>query len=148
MTFYLQTYPSNPTQQRPHRRVSRRWVENDQRSLNVNIREEDDAFVLSALVPGLKADDVNIQILDDVVRIDGEYQRSGPVDQRIDPMDQQDENQYLMQELPRGSFSRTLRLPVAIEAEAVDAKIKNGVLTLTLPKAESAKPKRISIKSR
>jgi len=148
MTFYLQTLPNNYVQQRPRRRVARRWVENDQRSLNVNIREEDDAFVLSALVPGLTADDVNIQILDDVVRIDGEYQRSGPVDQRIDPMDQQDENQYLMQELPRGSFSRTLRLPVAIEAEAVDAKIKNGVLTLTLPKAESAKPKRISIKSR
>ena len=134
MTFYLQTYPSNPTQQRPRRRVARRWVENDQRSLDVNIREEDDAFVLSALVPGLKADDVNIQILDDVLQIEGEYK--------------QDENQYLMQELPHGSFSRTLRLPVPIEADSVHAKIKNGVLTLTLPKAESAKPKRISIKSK
>jgi len=134
MTFYLQTYPQNYVQQRPRRRVARRWVENDQRTLNVNIREEDDAFILSALVPGLTADDLNIQILDDVVRIDGEYQ--------------QDENHYLMQELPRGSFTRTLRLPVPIEADSVDAKIKNGVLTLTLPKAESAKPKRISIKSK
>ena len=133
MTFYLQTYPQNRVRLRPHRGV-RRWVENDQQSLNVNIREEDDTYVLSALVPGLTADDLNIQILDDVVRIDGEYQ--------------QDENQYLMQELPRGSFTRTLRLPVPIEADSVDAKIKNGVLTLTLPKAESAKPKRISIKSK
>lgn len=130
MTFYLQTYPY----QRPRRRVERRRIENDQRSLSVNIREEDDAYVLSALVPGLTADDLNIQILDDVVRIDGEYQL--------------DEEQYLMQELPRGSFTRTLRLPAPIEADSVDAKIKNGVLTLTLPKAESAKPKRISIKSK
>ena len=134
MTFYLQTYPYNHIQQRPRRRFARRWVENDQHTLNINVREDDDVFVLSALVPGLKADDLNIQILDDVVRIEGEYRL--------------DENQYLMQELPHGSFSRTLRLPVAINADSVEAKIKDGVLTLTLPKAESSKPKRISIKSR
>jgi HSP20 family protein len=53
-----------------------------------------------------------------------------------------------MQELPHGSFTRTLRLPVPIEANSVEAKIDDGVLTLTLPKAESAKPKRITIKSK
>jgi len=132
MTFYLQAYPQNRIQGRPRRHVVRRWVENDQHTLNVNIREEDDAFVLSALVPGLKADDLNIQVLDDVVRIEGEYRL--------------DENQYLMQELPHGAFTRTLRMPVPVNANSVEAKIKDGVLTLTLPKAESAKPKRISIK--
>ena len=133
MTFYLQTYPFNSARQRPYRRV-RRWVENDQHTLGVNVREEDEAYVLSALVPGLNADDLNIQVLDDVLRIEGEYK--------------QDETQYLMQELPSGSFTRTLRLPAAIEADSVEAKIENGILTLTLPKAESARPKRISIKSR
>ena len=128
MTFYLQTYPY----QRPYRRVARSWAGSDQRTLGVNIREEDEAYVLSALVPGLTSDDVNIQVLDDVVRIEGEYK--------------QDENQYLMQELPHGSFSRTLRLPAAIEADSVEAKIADGVLTLTLPKAESARPKKIQIK--
>ncbi|HAV78683.1 MAG TPA: molecular chaperone Hsp20 [Anaerolineae bacterium] len=134
MTFYLQSYPNNNLnlRQRPVRRVVRRLNGNDQRSLNVNIREEDDAYILSALVPGLKAEDLNIQVLDDVVRIEGEYKL--------------DENQYLMQELPSGSFARTLRLPVPIEADSVEAKIADGILTLMLPKAESAKPKRISIK--
>ena len=127
MTFYLQTYPY----QRPARRVIRRWAGNDQQTLGVNIREEDEAYVLSALVPGLSAEDLNIQILDDIVRIEGEYR--------------QDENQYLMQELPHGSFTRTLRLPAAIDANHVEAKIADGVLTLTLPKAESAKPKKIKI---
>lgn len=127
MTFYLQTYPY----QRPARRVIRRWAGNDQHSLGVNIREEDEAYLLSALVPGLTADDLNIQVLDDVVRIEGEYR--------------QDENEYLMQELPHGSFTRTLRLPAAIDANHVEAKIADGVLTLTLPKAESAKPKKIKI---
>lgn len=128
MTFYLQTYPYH----RPYRRMLRRWAENEQHALGVNIHEEDEAYILSALVPGLKADDLNIQVLDDVVRIEGEYKR--------------DEKEYLMQELPRGSFSRILRLPAPLDADRVEAHITDGVLTLTLPKAESAKPKRIKIK--
>jgi len=132
MTFYLQTYPYNNVQQRPYRRVVRRWDGNNQHSLGVNVQEQDEAYVLSALVPGLTAEDLNIQVLDDVVRIEGEYRL--------------DETEYLMQELPHGSFTRTLRLPVPIEADSVEAKITDGVLTLTLPKAESAKPKKIKIK--
>lgn len=126
MTFYLHPYP--------YRRVARRWAGNNERTLGVNIREQDDAYVLSALVPGLNAEDLNIQILEDIVRIEGEYKT--------------DENQYLMQELPHGSFNRILRLPTVIDADNVEAKITDGVLTLTLPKAESARPKKIKITSR
>ena len=126
MTFYLHPYP--------YRRMSRRWVENNQQTLGVNVREEDEVYVLSALVPGLKSEDVTIQVLDDVVRIEGEYK--------------QDETQYLVQELPNGSFVRTLRLPAAIDADSVEAKIADGVLTLRLPKVASAKPKQIKITSR
>jgi HSP20 family protein len=114
--------------------MARRAVQNRERSLGVNIHEQDDAFILSALVPGLNAEDLNIQVLDDVVRIDGEYKA--------------DENDYVVRELPSGQFTRTLRLPAAIDAEQVEAKIADGVLTLTLPKAESARPKKISIQSR
>ena len=133
MTFYLHTYP--------YRQMARRAVQNRERSLGVNIHEQDDAFILSALVPGLNAEDLNIQVLDDVVRIDGEYKQSGPVDKA-------DENDYVVRELPSGPFTRTLRLPSVIDAEQVEAKIADGVLTLTLPKAESARPKKISIQSR
>ncbi len=122
MTFYLHPYP--------YRRMARRWAEQTQ-GLSVNVREEDDAYVLSALIPGLTADDLNIQVLDDVVRIEGEYKA--------------DESQYLLNELPSGPFTRTLRLPAAIEADQVEARIENGVLTLRLPKAESARPKKIKI---
>ncbi len=125
MTFYLQTYP--------YRQMARHAVQNRERTLGINIQEQDDAYVLSALVPGLKSEDLNIQVLEDVVRIESEYKA--------------DENEYVVRELPSGSFTRTLRLPAAIDAEQVDAKIADGVLTLTLPKAESARPKKISIKS-
>jgi HSP20 family protein len=126
MTFYLQTYP--------YRRMARRWVENRDQTLDINIREEDDAYVLSALVPGIKSDELNIQILEDVVRIEGEYKI--------------DESKYLIRELPSGSFTRTLRLPVPIDAENVEAEVIDGILTLRLPKAESARPKQIKIKSK
>ena len=134
MTLYLQTYP--------YRRMARRWAENRDQTLGVNIREdaERDAYVLSALVPGLSSDELNIQVLEDVVRIQGEYRQSLPEDKA-------DESNYLVRELPNGSFARTLRLPAAIDAEQVEANITDGVLTLRLPKAESARPKQIKIRS-
>ena len=127
MTFY--TYPF------PHR-MARRWMaaaEHSQtpRFLAVNIRDEDEAYLLTALVPGLKAEDLNIQVLDDVVSIEGNFP--------------EDENEYLLQELPGGSFRRELRLPSALDAEKVEAKIEDGVLNLRLPKAESERPKKIKV---
>ena len=125
MTFYLQTYP--------YRRAARRWAENRDRTLGINVREEDEAYILSALVPGLSSDELKIQVLEDVVRIEGEYKI--------------DDSNYLVRELPQGAFTRTLRLPALIDAEHVEAEVTNGVLTLKLPKAESARPKQIKIKS-
>jgi HSP20 family protein len=127
MTFYVQPYQ--------FRRMARRWAEEaqgpQQRALGVNVSEQDDAYVLSALVPGLKAEDLNIQVLENVVSIEGEYQGA--------------DTEYLLNELPSGSFRRSLRLPTEIQAEKVEAKIADGVLTLNLPKAESARPKKINI---
>ena len=127
MTFYLQTYP--------YRRMARRRVEDRDQTLGINIREEDDAYILSALVPGIKSEELNIQVLDDSVRIEAQYKT--------------DENDgYLVRELPAGSFTRSLRLPASIDAEHVEASVTDGVLTLRLPKAESARPKQIKIKPR
>ena len=129
MTFYIQPYPYR-------RHIARRMAASNGGSrcdhfLNVNVRDEEDTFVLSALVPGLKAEDLNIQVLEDVVHIEGEFQAN--------------EEEYLLRELPNGSFRRSLRMPTEIDAEKVDAKINNGVLTLRLPKAESARPKKIKV---
>lgn len=125
MSLYIQPYP--------YRRTLRRLAAEAQiiHPLGVNVREEDDAYVLSALVPGLKAEDLNIQVLENAVSIEGEYKA--------------EETEYLLNELPNGSFRRALRLPTEINAEGAEAKIAEGVLTLTLPKAESARPKKIQI---
>ena len=128
MTYYI---ASNPY------RLAQRWAQMagyeppHDFSLAVDVREEDEAYIISALVPGLKADDLNIQILDDVVTIEGEFKA--------------DETEYLMRELPHGSFSRTLRMPVSLDAGKAEARIIDGVLTLRLTKAESARPKTIKV---
>ncbi len=132
MTLYIQPY----TYGHPFHGMARRWMAAgegsiQEHSLSVNVHEEDDAFVLSALVPGLKAEDLNIQVLEDVVKIEGEYKPA--------------EAEYLIQELPAGAFQRSLRLSTPIDAEQVEAKITDGVLTLRLPKAESARPRKIKV---
>jgi HSP20 family protein len=103
----------------------------NERYLAVNVQDEQDAFVLTALVPGLKSEDLNIQVLDDVVSIEGTFPQA--------------ENEFLLQELPGGSFRRELRLPAPLEAEEVEARITDGILSVRLPKAESARPKTIKV---
>lgn len=127
MTFYITPAPVRMRHWAPAR-VSA--PEYDFR-LSVNVREEEDDYLLSAIVPGLKADDLSIQILEDVVTIEGTFTA--------------DENGYLLRELPQGKFHRSLRLPVALDADKAEAKIKDGLLTLRVPKAESARPKTIKV---
>ena len=89
MTLYAYSFPH---------RMARRWMaaaENaGSRYLAVNVRDDDDAFVLSALVPGLKADDLSIQVLEDVVRIEGKMADS--------------DGEYLLQELPASRYRDAL----------------------------------------
>jgi HSP20 family protein len=125
MTFYALSLPYGPA------RYARRA---EGRSLAVDVREEDEAFVLTARVPGLRAEDLNIQVLEDIVRIEGEFKA--------------DESDYVLRELPSGAFRRSLRLPAPLQAEKVEARIADGVLTLRLPKAESARPKTIKVAAR
>jgi HSP20 family protein len=129
MTYFIAPHPYQ---------MARRWARmagfdhaDHDFTLAVNIREEDDAYILNALVPGLKAEDLNIQILDDVVTIEGGFKT--------------DESEYMMRELPHGTFRRTLRLPASLDAEKSEAKINDGVLSLRLPKVESARPKTIKV---
>ncbi len=132
MSLYIQPYPFGFVQGKPFRRMVRRAVSQPQpRALSVDIREEEDAYILSALVPGLKAEDINIQVHEDIVSIEGEFK--------------EEDASFLMNELPRGAFRRSLQMPTEIDPDKVEARIADGVLTLTLPRAESAKPKRIQV---
>jgi HSP20 family protein len=127
MTLYAYAFPN---------RIASRWLGSagrglGHRYLRLNVRDEGDAYVLTAPVPGLKAEDLKIQVLEDVLQIEGEF----PVD----------EAEYLLREIPGGAFRREIRLPSALEADNVEAKISDGILTLRLPKAETSRPRKIKI---
>lgn len=93
-------------------------------------------IVIIASLPGLTADEVDILIEGDSLTIQGELRA---------PLENVD---YLFQERRYGALSRTLTLNVPVEADKAEAAFENGVLTLTLPKAEQLKPKVISVKSK
>jgi HSP20 family protein len=102
--------------------------------LAVDVQADDESYDIRALVPGLEADDLDIEVLNNTVTIRGEF-KPGDADQP----------KYLVSELPCGCFSRVITLPTAADANRVEATIKNGVLTLHIPKAEADRPKAIKI---
>lgn len=105
--------------------------------LALDMYETDDNVVVTAALPGVKPEDVEITITGDVLQIKGET-KSETKDEGAT---------YLRQERRYGAFSRTIALATPIQAEKADAKFKDGVLTLSIPKADEAKPKSIKVKT-
>lgn len=103
----------------------------------VNVSSNDDAFVISAYVPGIRADDLQIEVLEDSISIEGEF------------IAEEDESMRLLrQEQPTGRFQRTLRLRSQLDAGKVEADVKDGILTLRVPKSEQAKTRKIAVKAK
>jgi len=87
-------------------------------------------------LPGLAREDVNVTLQDNYLTIRGEKKRET----------ESRESSYFHKERVHGAFRRTIELPVAVDARKIDARFKDGVLHVTLPKAEDAKPKQIEVK--
>lgn len=102
----------------------------------VDIRETDDALLVYAELPGIDKKDIHVDVHDGVLTISGE---------RKYEKDVKEENVHRT-ERAYGRFSRSFSLPRTVDADKVDAKLKDGVLEIRLPKTESAKPKAIEIK--
>ena len=103
----------------------------------MNITQDDDNFYLRAEVPGINPKELSIAAVRNRVSLAGkrEIQREH---ERVS---------YHRRERAEGSFNRTVTLPSEVDAERVDARYADGVLTLTLPKAEQAKPRQITVRS-
>jgi HSP20 family protein len=102
--------------------------------LSVDVVTNNDGYKVTALVPGLDSEDLDIEIVNNTVTIRGEFKSNLPEDAK-----------YLTCELPEGRFARVITLPVAVDATKAEANLKNGVLTLNIPKAESHRPKSIKV---
>jgi HSP20 family protein len=101
----------------------------------VDIQENGDAYLFHAELPGMSKDDIHITLENSVLRVSGE---------RKFEKDAKKEN-YHRVERTYGTFTRTFTLPTPVDPEKVQAAFENGILTITVPKAEQAKPRRITI---
>ncbi len=101
----------------------------------MDVYEEGDNLVVEAHLPGMKPDDIDINVQQGVLTISG----------RTEAEQEHRGRNYLLREQRAGRFSRSLQLPATYETEQCEASYEHGVLRLAFPKAEGAKPRRIQI---
>lgn len=113
------------------------WPANGERKAEpaLDLFTTPEAVVARVALPGVKPEDVDVSIGDDLVTITGSFKEETETT----------EAGYVHKELSHGSFSRAFAVPTAIKAEAATATFKDGLLTLTLPKMEEVKPKHVKV---
>lgn len=114
-----------------------RWLSGgvDGPALPLDVTTSDDKLTIEAALPGIQPEDVDITVENGTVRISGKT-----ADERT-----ADEGSYVLQEIRRGNFSRTVTLPTGLEADKATATFEHGILRLEIPKAEQVKPRQIKI---
>ena len=138
MTFYVRSPFGTMRRQMLDNMFNREWPQYESTLLvPMDVKAEDDSFVLTASLPGVKAEDLNIQVVNETVTISGEIKPN-----------RDEETSYLLSERAGGRFSRTLTLPTSLDASKAEADLSNGVLTLRVPKAQEALPKSIKVVSK
>jgi HSP20 family protein len=103
----------------------------------IDVSEDDGAYIVKASVPGVKPEDVEITLTDNMLTIKGEAREDK----------ESKEKNYHLRERHYGSFLRNISLPMGVKTEKVEATNEHGVITLRLPKSEEVKPKKIAVKT-
>ena len=103
----------------------------------INVTQDADRFYVRAELPGIVASELSISALRNRLSISGKREIAT----------EHERASYHRKERPEGTFNRTLTLPMWIDAERIEARYADGILTLTLPKAEEAKPRQIAVKT-
>lgn len=128
------------------RRTMDRWFEDafgragrlipvEEFGMPVDLYETDNEVIVKAALPGVKPEDVDISITGETLTIKGESKQESEVK----------EGNYYRRELRYGSFTRSLPLPTRVVSDRAEATFENGILTITLPKAEEVRPKMVKV---
>jgi HSP20 family protein len=104
----------------------------------INVREDEENIHVEADVPGLKLEDLSIEIVDNELTITGKNKED---------QEEEKEGGYHIRERRHGKFSRRLRLPIPLDASKAEAELRDGVLKVTLPKHEAVRSRKIEVKA-
>ncbi len=115
---------------------SEEWLQDYEGQLTIDVYQTPNDIIIRSTIAGVKPEDIDIAINDDMITIKGERNRDVEIK----------EEDYFYQECYWGGFSRSVILPVEVQADKTDAELKNGILTVKLPKANTVKTKKISVK--
>lgn len=138
MTKVVRWTPMNPVSlmnefdrlfERPLARTASNW------NVALDVAETEDNYLVKATIPGINVDDIEIMLEDDVLMLKGEIKQEEEIE----------EAKYHLRERRYGSFSRSIRFPMTVDGDKIEATYANGILSLNIPKAEAVKPKRITI---
>jgi HSP20 family protein len=104
----------------------------------MNVEETDEALLLSAELPGMTIEDIEIEVKNNVLTVKGE---------KKDGREEREDRKYHLWERNFGAFDRTFTLPRGVATEKISAEFKDGILSVQIPKAPEAKSRKISIKA-
>jgi HSP20 family protein len=112
------------------------WVADQEGQLTIDVYQTETDIVIKSTIAGVKPEDLDVQINNDMVTIKGERKQDEEVR----------EEDFYYQECYWGAFSRSIILPVDVQANKAEATMKNGILTIRLPKADSAQARKIQVR--
>ena len=113
------------------------WLDGHERAWTpaIDVVREDDHLVLRADFPGIKPEEVSIEVEDDILKVSGEHREST----------EEKDKHYVRRERRYGSFSRSMALPVGVDAKKIKAKTHDGVVEVTIPLPKEAKKEPVRI---
>ena len=111
--------------------------EEQEGQLTVDVFQDDENIIIQSTIAGVSSDDLDVSITNDMVTVRGERRKQYNTD----------EEDYFYQECYWGTFSRSIILPVEIDADRAEARIKNGILTIRIPKANTAVTRKLKVKA-
>jgi HSP20 family protein len=112
------------------------WMNDYEGALNIDMYQTKDNVIIKSTIAGVRPDDIDITVANDMVTIKGSRTREEKVTQ----------DDYFYQECYWGGFSRSVIVPVDIDSEEIEADLKDGILTVIIPKAAKAKTKKVKVK--
>ena len=112
------------------------WLNDYEGQLNIDMYQTKDNVIIKSTIAGVRPEDIDITVANDMVTIKGSRKKEESINQ----------DDYFYQECYWGNFSRSVIIPVDIDSENIEADLKDGILTVVIPKAAKAKTKKVKVK--
>lgn len=122
--------------QQPAKENNEEWLNDFEGQLNIDMYQTKDNVIIKSTIAGVRPEDIDITVANDMVTIKGSRKKDEEIPQ----------DDYFYQECYWGNFSRSVIIPVDIDSEEIEADLKDGILTVIIPKAAKAKTKKVKVK--